>query len=435
MSVVAVKNLSFRYKGSDAAVLRDVNLSVGAGECVAIAGRNGAGKSTLAGVLAGLAPAFFEGELGGTQLNGELRPVCVTQNVDSQVLNDSVREELSFFLKYSETPRFAGPEAALAGSGLEPLLDKKTYQLSSGEKQNFVLGCALACASGNVLILDEPSSFLDEANAALLAGRLRNLKEEGAALVIFGHELSSLSKLVDRWLLLENGELKPVSAPAGEVVAALRPGAASGRQPLLAGSGLGGILNGKAVFSDFSFELNSGEILGVCGRNGSGKTTLARILAGLEQHHAGRLLWQGEPVEFGVLRKKVRLILNNPYHSLFYRTVNENLVAASGGKAPAAELLDALGLAEAGNKEITQLSWGQAQKAQFLCGILAGAEILILDESFSAVDREGIAACAGLLQRHCAAGGAAIFISHSGALVRSLCSAVREMEGATCAAH
>ncbi|NLO90799.1 MAG: ATP-binding cassette domain-containing protein [Elusimicrobia bacterium] len=421
---VEIRGLSFRYKGACKPVLKGLDLSMSPGECVAVLGKNGAGKSTLGAIIAGLSPAFGGGDMEGSVSSASARHAYVMQNVDAQVLNDSVREEMLFFLRYSQSARFASVEEAFADGGIGHLLERKVYSLSSGEKQNFVLACALACSKSQVTVLDEPNAFLDAGNAALLAKRVRRLKAAGASVLIFGHELGQLAPLVDRWLMLENGALKQCDAMPSDFYASFTvERQLSSAEILLSAEGLECSKNGQSVFSGVSFSLKAGGILGVCGRNGCGKTTLARILAGLDPGFEGKLRLLGAPADVKALRGHIRLVLNNPYNNLLYRTVGENLAASIcpeyGGDLSA--VMESIGLGGSGHLEIAQLSWGQAQKAQLLCAIASGAKILVLDESLSAVDAQGLAACAALLSRHCADGGAAIFISHTEPLVRALC--------------
>ena len=432
---VEIRGLNFSYSNGREPVLRDLALSLGAGECAAVLGRNGAGKSTLASVLCGLAPDFTGGELSGVaELGTGGKAVCVLQNVDAQVLNDSVREELAFFLKYSESPRFSSPEDALRGTGVESLLERKTYQLSSGEKQNFVLAASLGCSCGAVVVLDEPSAFLDSESAALLSARLLKLKREGASIIIFGHELGALAVVVDKWFLLEGGVLHNTEAPAQSYYRSVPAADKPEREVILSGRGLECVRGERTLFSDFSFELHSGSVLGIGGRNGSGKTTLARMLAGLEGGCAGELCLRGVPAVLKDLKREVRLVLNNPYHNLLYRTVLDNIRACVRPDllARAQEALAGLGLQDG---EIARLSSGQAQKVQFLCALFSGAQILVLDECFSAVDSDGVACCSGLLSRHCAGGGAAVFISHNEELVASLCPHSLRIGGGNFVAH
>ena len=432
---IEIRGLNFSYSNGGEPVLRDLALSLGAGECAAVLGRNGAGKSTLASVLCGLAPDFTGGELSGVaELGTGGKAVCVLQNVDAQVLNDSVREELAFFLKYSESPRFSSPEDALRGTGVEGLLERKTYQLSSGEKQNFVLAASLACVCGAVVVLDEPSAFLDAESVALLSARLLKLKREGASIIIFGHQLGALAPVVDKWFLLEGGVLHNTAAPAEDYYRPVPAPDKPDGEVIFSGRGLGCVRGERTVFSDFSFELHSGSVLGIGGRNGSGKTTLARMLSGLDGDWSGELFLRDVPAVLTDLRREVRLVLNNPYHSLLYRTVLENIRACVKPEllAGAQDALAPLGLEDG---EIARLSCGQAQKVQFLCALFSGAKILVLDECFSAVDSDSVACCSGFLSKHCAGGGAVVFISHNEELVASLCPHSLRIGGGSFDAH
>lgn len=158
MPLLSLKDVYAGYAdGPD--VLKGVSLSLENGECVAIVGVNGSGKSTLLRVIAGLCKP----RKGIVTYTGKSNPAFLLQNPKQQMLCGTVREEIEYSLvmNYPDEPDLDGRvHAQLMRFGLQDRADLPPASLSGGQQQKLALA-ALLCREPELLLLDEPDSFLD----------------------------------------------------------------------------------------------------------------------------------------------------------------------------------------------------------------------------------------------------------------------------------
>ena len=169
-------------------ILRSVDLSIAAGERVALMGRNGAGKSTLLRHVAGLAePTRGRIERGG-------RVALLLQNPTDYLVHERVRDE--------------APAEALAAVGLDSFADRHPRDLSGGERQRLALAIVLGGEDVEppaLLCLDEPTRGMDRAHKADLAVLLGRLAAAGTALLVATHDPEFAAVVADRVVLLADG--------------------------------------------------------------------------------------------------------------------------------------------------------------------------------------------------------------------------------------
>jgi peptide/nickel transport system ATP-binding protein len=201
------------------------------------------------------------------------------------------------------------------------------------------------------------------------------------------------------------------------------------------------------ALSEVSIEIAEGGRLGVVGESGSGKSTLARLVLGLVRAAAGRVLWQGSPVDYDdaaglrALRREMQVVFQDPFGSLDPRmtageAVGEALQALAG-PVPAVAAQDRIlgALAEVGlgaafaNRYPHQLSGGQCQRVAIARATVARPRLLVCDEAVSALDVSVQAQIVNLLhelsERHAMS---LLFISHNLAVVRHLCDQVAVLQ-------
>jgi len=217
-------SVCFAYDGLT--VLRDVSLHAAAGEIVGVIGPNGAGKSTLLRLLGGvLRPDSGEVRVGGRRLE-ELgrdeigrRIAAVPQDtviefpfsVTEIVLMGRAPYARGFGFESAADLEIAG--AAMQRTGVTDLATREVHELSGGERQRVVLARALAQQS-EVLLLDEPTAYLDLRHEMEIFALLREIARQGRAIVIVLHDLTLAAACCDRLVLLSGGTVFASGAPA-----------------------------------------------------------------------------------------------------------------------------------------------------------------------------------------------------------------------------
>jgi heme exporter protein A len=189
-------------------------------------------------------------------------------------------------------------------------------------------------------------------------------------------------------------------------------------EPLLEVSQLYCERDDRVLFSNLAFTLTTGEIVQIEGQNGSGKTTLLRILSGLSRNYEGEIRWRGQPVEevrelfcrdmlyFGH-QAGVKAMLTPEENLRWYAALQPNLDADAITSA-----LAMVGLRGYEDVPCHSLSAGQNRRVSLARLYLSRAPLWILDEPFTAIDKQGIAAKEQLLREHADRGGSVILTTH-----------------------
>lgn len=219
--LIQVRNLHFQYDDGTKA-LDGVNFTLHAGETVALFGANGSGKTTFVLQLNGILRGEGDVIVCGKPLTKENLPVIrskigmVFQDSDEQLFMPTVLEDVAFGpLNQGFAPEIAIEKAksALEQVGIEHVLNKAPYHLSAGEKRKVALAGVLAMEP-EILVLDEPTTFLDPPAQANLVHLLRELPQ---AKLIVTHDTRFASALAARAVFFEHGKLLG-DGPIDEVV-------------------------------------------------------------------------------------------------------------------------------------------------------------------------------------------------------------------------
>ncbi|MFP4436983.1 MAG: ABC transporter ATP-binding protein [Chloroflexaceae bacterium] len=220
--VAQFEQVSFALGGRD--ILRDINLDVYAGECLAIVGANGAGKTSLIRHLNGLhrptqGRVLLRGQVTRRARVSQLaRQVGLAfQNANDQFFKFQVWDEIGAGARTLGRYDEAWLHELAALFRLEPLLTRPPYRLSEGEKKRVAFAAALA-ARPDILILDEPTAGQDGHFRRTLGDLLHQLRLRGQTILLVTHDLDFAEQHASRWLLLAAGEVL-ATGPPWEVMA------------------------------------------------------------------------------------------------------------------------------------------------------------------------------------------------------------------------
>jgi cobalt transport protein ATP-binding subunit len=218
--MIQVQDLHHRYPDGTVA-LRGVNLTIQDGEFLLLCGPNGSGKTTLIRHLNGLLkPSSGTVLVDGIDASLHEREVIqrigmVFQDADSQILGETVREDVSFGpenLGLSGDEIDARVERALALVGLDHLSDRPVHLLSGGEKRRVAVAGVLALQP-RTLVFDEPFANLDYIGVRQVLSQIIDLHKLGHTVIVTTHDVEKVITHVDRIALIAGGALKVAGCP------------------------------------------------------------------------------------------------------------------------------------------------------------------------------------------------------------------------------
>jgi len=218
--MIQIKDLQHCYPDGTRA-LKGIDLTISDGEFLLICGPNGSGKTTLIRLVSGL----LNPTAGSVQINGfdpiknsrEVRRLVgmVFQDPDSQIVGETVKEDIAFGPENLGLPVKEIMERvdwALRVMGLKEHSEKPCYLLSGGEKRRLAIAGVLAMRP-QVILFDEPFSFLDYPGIQEVLKHMVNLHREGHTLVVTTHDVEKVIAHVDRTAIIHEGELKMAGPP------------------------------------------------------------------------------------------------------------------------------------------------------------------------------------------------------------------------------
>lgn len=401
-TVLHAEGLAFTYMDSDEGI-KNVNFEIKKGEVVLLTGNSGCGKSTLLKCLNGLIPAVTEGHLSGKltingkdysnlkmhELNSDIGSVF--QNPRSQFFTDNTTSELVFPMEnygWSKSQMEKKLAQLTEEFGLENLLDKNIFILSSGERQMIALASALTM-NQNVVLFDEPSANLDYGNAMKLGRIIERLKFEGMTVIVADHRFYYLNEIIDKVFFMENGELTVYNSER-----AFKKGSYNTRsfdlfslevpylfklpktderiKPVAELESVGY----KNILHDVNLKLYKGEITVLVGSNGAGKTTLAKLLCKTYKPDHGKVTTSSLPF----------FIMQDPDYQLFGTSVKNELSLVKKAPQEIDECLEYLGLGKFKDSHPFELSGGQKQRLQIGMAMLCDRDLIVFDEPTSGLD-------------------------------------------------
>ena len=446
--LVEVDGLTFRYRRATEPAIRDVSLTIQPGEILLVAGPSGCGKSTLIRAINGLIPHAYPGELAGRVTvagqevaNQPLRATSLTvgtvlQDPARQIVGATVESELAFGPENHGMERVEIRDRireVTARVRIEHLLGRDTAELSGGERQLLAVAGILMLRP-RLFVVDEPLANLDPATASRLLGMLRELADEGQAVIIVEHRVEEALELrPDRVLMLDEGVVSylgdlegflevadptVVKLPVGAVLEQVRehperaldelalpaerpPGdAAVGSPPRLEYRDVDAGYADRQILHSVTASLGRAETVAVLGPNGSGKTTLFKVAMGLIRPTAGVVVVDGEPTAdrtVASLAEVFGYVFQSPSQMLFARTVREELIYGPRNfgvdeatfDALVADSLERVGLTDEENileRAPQTLSFGQQKRLAIAIALALRPQTLILDEPSAGQD-------------------------------------------------
>ncbi|WP_229734680.1 sugar ABC transporter ATP-binding protein [Cellulomonas carbonis] len=439
-----------------AKALDGVDLEVRPGEVHCLLGQNGAGKSTLIKVLAGAhrpdaGTLLWRGEpLRITSPVAALHAGVATMYQELDVVdgltvaeNVYLGHELAaggFTRRRQAHARTAEVLRRLGHPDITP--HREVGTLSAAGKQIVSMARALS-HDARLIIMDEPSAVLDSGEVANLFRVVRELTASGVAVLYISHRLEEIRQIGDRITVLKDGRtvaagLRVADTPTTELIRLMTGRAVDqvfpARTPvrpdadeLLRVEGLG--LRG--AFSDVSFTVRAGEVVGLAGLVGSGRSEILETIYGARRATSGTVHVAGSRVRPGSVpaavaagvglapeeRKSQGLLLDEPVYrnitlSTFARTARGAMLDERTERRVAREQIQALDLRPADpDRAARTLSGGNQQKAMLARWLVHGCRVLLLDEPTRGVDVGARAEIYGLVHALAEAGNAVVVVS------------------------
>lgn len=450
--ILQVQNLSKTFAGVKA--LDNVELQVKKGEVHALMGENGAGKSTFMKILMGMhtpdsGEILFEGiNLKHTHMQaGRKRGIAMIHQELLLVPEMTVAENL--FLG-RETTRwmpwwiddkslYIKAQELLQKVGLHIDPSKKLKRLRVAEMQMVEIAKALS-NEAKIIIMDEPTSAISDREVATLFTIIKDLTSRGVAVIYISHKMDEIFSIADTITVLRDGKYigtKPaallnrntlISMMVGRELNTVFPEAEKKREGvMLSVKGF----SRKGKFSDISFEVYKGEVLGIAGLMGAGRTEVARAISGLDSFDRGSIEVKGKKVKINSVkdalsqgiayvsedRKAVGLVAG--------MSVKDNITLASLAHYSRSGFVDQKREEETVNKmvsnlriktagihqKVRNLSGGNQQKVVIGKVLLSLPDIIILDEPTRGIDVGAKAEIYKLIHQLAAKGIAIILIS------------------------
>ena len=497
MSLLNVDNLAVSFTTPDGLVeaVKSVSFHIEPGECLGIVGESGSGKSqtfmAIMGLLADNGHTSGVVEFDGHDMlnlsakkHNAIRGAQVSMIFQDPLtaltphmrIGDQMQEVLRLHQGLTGTDamqqclhwlsRVQIPEA-------KRRLQQFPHELSGGMRQRVMIAMAMLC-NPRLLIADEPTTALDVTVQAEILDLMEGLqKEEGTAIALITHDMGVVARMCDRIEVMRLGKFVESGTAEGIFHAPqhdytrmlldampridrpnkskpLAPIDASGETvltvddikvhfPFRIDEGLFGRKVPLKAVDGVSFELRSGETLGIVGESGCGKSTLARAVLQLIPPTLGSVAWLGKPIvhlsrkNMIPYRKDLQIVFQDPLASLnprmtIFASIAEPLRTFQPGltsrqrKLTVAEMMEKVGLDQnLINRYPHELSGGQNQRVGIARAMINRPRLIICDEAVSALDVSIQAQVVDLLKDLQAEFGLSmIFISHDLAVVREI---------------
>lgn len=454
--MIEISEVSYTYPHTVQEALHRLSLTLNDGQCIMVTGPSGAGKTTLCLAACGILNHEFGGKKAGiVTINGKnvseysgLSEIAknigiVFDDPEAQMIFTTVEEEILSSLEYRGLPA-AEIEKRLAAimevTYLTALKDRSPHHLSGGQKQRVALAATLALGN-DILILDEPTSELDEHATKRIVEILSNLKNQGKTLLIVEHKFGHFRNLIDTLVVMEHGTISAIGKPESVLqdqrirsivipdFSGIRGSADREKlQTSVAAPTAVSVRNLSHAYEEVialdkvSLEIKKGEFVAIVGENGSGKTTLVKHFNRLLNPTSGDVEILGKNTRnctTGELSRDVGLVFQNPDHMFFADTVTDEIrfglknLGITDGDAIIDEALSDVGLIHTKALYPRWLSRGERQRLAIACVVAMQPAIIVLDEPTTGLDGDEARLVMEILKKLQVKGHTIIVITHN----------------------
>ena len=222
LAIIETKDLTYTYPGATKPSIKQLSMTINKGDFVILTGPSGCGKTTLCRCFNGLIPHFYNGNMEGTIKVAGLNVAdhkipelaqhvgLVFQNPENQLFALSVEKDVAFGLENFAMPREEMRQRvdwALQMAGITELSERPPHELSGGQQQRVAIASVLAMQP-DIMILDEPTSFLDPVGAQKIFEVINELnKKLGITLILVEHRLDLAAKYANKVIVMDEGKV------------------------------------------------------------------------------------------------------------------------------------------------------------------------------------------------------------------------------------
>lgn len=469
--IVHLTNVCFSYNDSSHAdAVHNVNLDIQRGQWLTIIGNNGSGKTTLSRMLAAIsAPTSGTLSLFGETVFSDNHGIdraafirarhhlaYMTQDPQDQIVGATVKDDVAFEpenLGWQPHDTARTVYESLARAGMDAFANSDPDNLSGGQQQRVALASAIA-AHPELLILDEPFAFVDNAARQALIHTLEELHSAGTTIVIITHH-SSVAKLSDRVIEMRDGEIvrdipssdylveshESTLAPTRENIShfgipvsnhSSESAQEDSRDIVISAQDLSFMYgdssssrrnaqtirdnhnspHAHSVLDLTNFTISRGEFVTISGPNGSGKSTLLKLIAGVLKPHSGTIDTHHSRIGYVMQKPEQQLFASRVYDDVAFGPRNMGL-SDDEVDDRVTQTLDFLGIENLADKSVWDLSGGQQRLVAF-AGVLAmKPDVLLLDEPTAGIDAKTTSKLLTLFKSLHRSGITIIMVTHS----------------------